>query len=335
MQGTLLGRPFGGVHLPDGNLLDLASGGLAALPRSATSQAHSEKVDNWYVSMAGTASDDLLRVDVSGNVDFFDRATLARTGGFSLTALPLVDQPSFWSDVKIAPDGQHVLAYWKQSYTQDEPVLAVFDRAGTVVQSVSPQGYDGFAYRNAFNWLPDGRFVFLANSTLYVDTLGVQALAPMPVTMPAGARGANGTLSVSPDGRQIAWTLSVDMPDAGGGDVARGLVFISNFDGSAMRQVTTLSDYARRFFGGQSHWNPVWSPDQQFIAFRVLFGAEGTGIILPGCEPVIVLPVNAANVPIDSVTDPDSEHFKAPAPGTEASSTVTSCFVNLSWLRSP
>jgi len=99
MQGALLARPFGGVGVADASLLDLAAGELAALPRSDTSLAHSADTDNWSSAMPGTASDDLVRVDTQGNVDIFDRRTMARTGGFSLATLPQVNLPAFASDV--------------------------------------------------------------------------------------------------------------------------------------------------------------------------------------------------------------------------------------------
>jgi len=333
MQGTLLTRPFGGASDADGSLLDLAADELAALPRSATSLADSADRDNWSASMSGLPSDVLVRVDTQGNVDFFDRGTMARTGGFSLAALPGVNLPAFRSDVKVSPDGQHVLAYWSRRYDQDEPLLAVFDRGGAVVQQASSGGFDGFDYRDAFDWLPDGRFIFFARTSLYTATLGVEELASTPVVLPAIVEsGAGSTLTVSPDGRMIAWTLSVDMPDAAGAQVPRGLVFVSDIQGGAMRQLTTLSKGASDFDGALSHWSPRWSPDQRYVAFRVAFPPDFYGAVYDGCEPVIVLPAGASSVAIDGLSDPDSEHFMVTNPHTGGQMAMQSCFVNLSWL---
>jgi hypothetical protein len=125
------------------------------------------------------------------------------------------------------------------------------------------------------------------------------------------------------------------MPDAGGDAVPRGLLFISAADGSAMRQVTTLSAKAQSDYGGLYHWDPMWSPDARYIGFTVSFPSDPLGAVHDGCEPVIVLPVDAANVPIDSVTDPDSEHFMITDPHTGQQAAMTSCYVHLAWLGAP
>lgn len=165
-EGTMLVAASRESSDDDAMLMELTSGRQRPLPRSAFSRRYSESDDAWY---AGAASSVLVRVDGLQNVEFFDRKSLARRGGFSLRNLPGVDSPKFYGPVKPSPDGRYVLAYWKKSYKQTQPIITVFDRGGVVVVSGSPYAYDRFAHRAAFDWLPDGRYIYLAGTKIVAE----------------------------------------------------------------------------------------------------------------------------------------------------------------------
>jgi hypothetical protein len=335
LQGLLLGSPFPGAQSYDAAELDLAADALSPLPKSAHSLSANAQPDAWSVSASAGSTGDLVRVDTVGDVDFFDRKTLARTGGFSLSAIAGTTQPSFWSEVKVSPDGQHVLAYWKSDFHQDEPLLAVFDRSGNVVQQGSPVDYDVQSYWHAFDWLPDGRYVFLAGPTLVTATVGNLTAQTQAVTLPSGVSGRGAELSVSPDGQSFAMKLGVSLPDSQGNQVTRGLMFVTDSTLSNVRQLTTMTARAQADDGAVGHSTPLWSPDGKFIAFSIAFPAVGYGFSAPGCPEVIVLPASSQNVAIDGLSDPDTDQFVRTDPRSGAKADVRYCYASMSWIAKP
>lgn len=335
MQGVLLGSPFMHAQSYDSAELALASGQLSGLPRSAWSSANRAEPDQWAVSAATGSSADLVRQDWVGNIDFFDRKSLTRTGGFSIGNLPNTNQPKFYSIAKPSPDGQHVLAYWKADYRDDRPVLAVFDRAGNVVQQGVSIDYDPSFYWNAFDWLPDGRYLLLAGTTLAVGTVGNTTMTTIQVTPPAGVGTGGAEMSVSPDGTKIAWKLAINLPDQNGVQQGRGVLFISDLQAGTFRQLTTLSSRAQASDGEIAHSNAVWSPDGQYLAFSIAYPQSGLAIPISECPAELVLPVSSPTVAIDGLNDPASEHFQAVDPSTGKTSPVQSCYQQVSWFATP
>ena len=335
MQGVLLGSPFMHATSYDSAELALASDQLSGLPRSAWSNANRAEPDQWAVSSAKGSTADLVRQDWVGDIDFFDRKTLTRTGGFSVGNLPNTNQPRFYSIAKPSPDGQHVLAYWKGDYRDDQPVLAVFDRAGNVIQQGVSIDYDASLYWNAFDWLPDGRYVFLAGTTLAVGTVGSGSIATSPVIPPNGVGTGGAELSVSPDGTKIAWKLAINLPDQNGIQEGRGVLFISDVQAGTFRQLTTLSARAQASDGEIAHSNPVWSPDGQYLAFSIAYPQSGLAIPISECPAQLVLPVSSPVVAIDGLNDPETEHFQAVDPSTGKTTAVQACFQQVSWFATP
>ncbi len=335
LQGILIGSPFEGAQAYDAAELDLAGDTLAPLPRSAHSQATNAQPDTWVANASAGTTSDLARIDWNGNVDFFDRKTLARTGGFSLSAIAGTNRPSFWSEVKVSPDAQYILGYWKADYHQSDATLAVFDRNGNVVQQGSPVDYDVQSYWHAFDWLPDGRYVFLAGTTLVTATIGQQVAQTKTVSLPAGVGSQGAELSVSPDGTKFALKLGIGLADAQGNTVGRGLLFVSDSAMTSFQQLTALNARAQADDGGIGHSEPRWSPDGQYIAFSIAFPGTGFGFSAPGCPEVIVLPATSQSVAIDDLSDPDSEQFVRTNPRTGASSEVRYCYANMSWIAKP
>jgi hypothetical protein len=331
MQGVLVGSPFMHATEYDSAELALASGQLAGLPRSAWSSANRAEPDQWAINASTGSTADLVRQDWVGNIEFFDRKTLARTGGFFIGNLPNTNQPRFYSIAKPSPDGQHVLAYWKADYHDDQPVLAVFDRAGNVVQQGISIAYDASLYWNAFDWLPDGRYLFLAGTTLAIGTVGSSSFTTIQVTPPSGVGTGGAEMSVSPDGTKIAWKLAINLPDQNGIEEGRGVLFISDTQAGTFRQLTTLSSRAQASDGEIAHSNAVWSPDGQYLAFSIAYPQNGLAIPTSECPAELVLPVSSPLVAIDGLNDPASEHFQAVDPSTGKTTAVQSCFQQVSW----
>jgi Tol biopolymer transport system component len=331
-EGVLLAKPSSLSADGDAALVQFGSGAAAALPKSDESKRGTGFSDQWTASGAANANRELLRVDGLQNIEFFDRTTLARTGGFSVNSLPGVNQPQLWGPVKPSPDGRYVLAYWKQDFRQDKPALTVFDRNGTVIESGSKYVYDSSAQNSAFDWLPDGRYVYLAGTRIVLTTIGSPNLQVADLVLPANT-GPEGTLAVSPDGQRLLMTLPTVLQDKSGLDVSFGLLFSSRLDGSSLTQLTSLTSRARLDGGRILHRRASWSPDGSKVAFALdAGGSYSIPWFSNGCPPVMVVPSDGNQIAIDGIADPASYHVLVNAP--QAGSTLKACPPGpLFWLK--
>ena len=338
MQGTLI-QFFQQTGLDfDDAYYGLGNDTLTKLPRSGASHV-TGLYDQWYASGASGSNGDLVRVDTNDGVTFFDRHTLAQTsGGFSLaqTNLSITNQPHFWSSVKPSPDGNYLLAYWEPSYEDTAPSLTVFDRSGNVVQSINPSSYDSSSYDNAFDWLPDGRYIFSTGQNFVIATPGDNThLTTTPLTLPPGTTGP-WELSVSPDGTQVAVALGVAYPNSQGDNVINAVLYVTDLQGQNFRQLTTLTARAAADNIGSNvgHSNPVWSPDGKYIAFTVVYSQTATGNSPAGCQPFDVVPSDGQAIPIDGISDPDSMKFKINALSGSPTD-AWACYRWTSWIATP
>lgn len=338
MQGTLI-EDFLQTGLDfDDAYYGLANGTQTKLPRSGVSLT-TGLYDKWYASAAAGSQGDLVRVDAQDGVAFFDRHTLVQTsGGFSLPQSnpEITNHPHFWSSVKPSPDGKYLLAYWEPSRDDTAPRIAVFDRDGKVVQSISPDSYDSSSYANAMDWLPDGRYIFAAGQNFVIATPGNDTdLTVTPLTLPAGTTGP-WELSVSPDGTQVAVALGVTYPNSMGDNVVNAMLFVTDLQGKNFRQLTTLTPRAAADNVGSNvgHSNPVWSPDGKYIAFTVVYSQTATGNSPSGCQPFDVVPSDGQSIPIDGISDPDSMKFKVTALSGSPID-AQACFRWTSWIATP
>jgi hypothetical protein len=295
----------------DAWLVDIASGRETPLPRSALAQRRSERNDQWYGSAGSSA---LVRIDGMGNVDVFDRKTLSRTGGFSLDRLPGVDNPKLTGPLKPSPDGRYLLGYWRPNYRDDEPRLVVFDRSGRVVESGSPYRYERFFASNAFGWLPDGGYLYLAGDKLVLATPGDKVLRSAPVQFPPGVSASGATLEVSPDGRRLLWSMSAERTRRSGEKVTDSLLFVSKLSGSDMRRLTSPSARAREHVFHQLHVSPAWSPGGEAVAFTLRVPNNYAAMPFGGgaCQPVYVVPSRQGEVLIDGRDDAAALQMRLP-----------------------
>lgn len=335
-EGLLLVRPSSISSEGDGSLVDLHSGRTRMLPRSAVAQRTSGYEDTWFVNSASTSNGTLVRVDGRQRIEFFDRSGSTRTGGFSVNDLSGVNQPQLWGPVKPSPDGRYVLAYWKKDYRQEQPKLTVFDQTGRVVESGSKYRYDAQGHNEAFDWLPDGRYIYLAGNKIELTTIGDANLRVAILALPSNV-STRGTLVASPDGRRLLMTLPTTLKDKAGVDTQFGLLYTSNLDGTMLRQLTMPSARAQATGGKVLHRRSTWSPTGEYVAFAIdagrAYSVAGFG---NGCPPVTVVPSNGERIPIDGLSDPDSYHLLIQDTKSRTRVPLKACWTaaRLTWLKS-
>jgi len=297
--------------------------------------AHTEKVDEWYASAFSGSTADLVRVDDLGNVVFFDRSTAETTGGFSIDSLPDTDLPDFYGPIRPSPDGRYLLTYFKANYRHDNPIVTVFDRSGNIVESGSQFSYDRFFHSSAVDWLPDGRYVYLAGPKIVVATIGGDTLQVADLVLPSNASTEGAALDVSPDGRRLLLAVPVVLKDSGGLDTNFSLLYTVNLDGSNLRQLTSLSDDAQAAGVRLYHGNATWSPDGELIAFVVQEGdAYGAPFFRNGCPYVLAVPSDGDQIKIDGFSDPDAYKVFSTNPNTLGREELRACSsVAMSWLE--
>lgn len=294
-QGRLLYDPGAGKYL---TRLNLQNGQATELPKSEYAGSYLNTHDYWYVGTSGRG--DLVREDKNGKVSFHDRTTLAATaGGFDIARLPGTDQPALYGSTRLSPDGRYVLSYFKANYRSDQPTLTVMDRQGAIVESGSPLSYNRFEVRDAIDWLPDGRYVYLAGAQLVIAQPGQGVVGQVPLSLPTGTSLANASLRASPDGQRLLLTLQTTI-----NATDYGLLYTVNLDGTNLRQLTAPSTRLQQSQVRGFHAGATWSPDGRWIAFA----ARGVNPAAPGtfdpCGPVIVLSSDATTFAVDGIADP-------------------------------
>ncbi len=285
-------------------IADLDGGAVRLLPRSRTT-THASGWDLW----SGTSTTrELLRVSSGGDIEFFDRATLQRTGGFALASVARTDRPSIFGAAAASPDGQYVLAYWKPDWRLREPEIVVFDRKGNAVQNGSPFRYDALRMRSAIAWLPDSRhYVYLTDDKIVVRQIGSDNVWHVPLQLPPGVGSANAEVAVSPDGKRLALSLAADLPNGKGQKTGYTLIFIAALDGSGVRELTRPSERVRSQGISMGHNSPSWSPDGRWLIFTQRESSPYGGMSLYSnsrCTNVMVLPADTAVHAVDGRDDP-------------------------------
>jgi hypothetical protein len=324
LHGSLLMDAFDGTNcLPV--LRDLETGAQRLLPGSSSPTPTGAPNYAW-TGNGVEATADLVRFDLSNNVEFFDRTTLIRSGGFSLDAVSGALLPVVYGAFRPSPDGRYVLAYWARNYQQTEPELTVFDRSGRVVGAWSPLGSDPYAkLSDGIDWLPDSTIVYIANGRIVVTSVDGSTLRRADLALPAGTSDAGTRLRASPDGRQLLLNLSP------AGDATP--LYAVNVDGTGLRQLTLPAP--TEITGTATHLPGAWSPDSAAYAFVVPTHSI-SGPLPPcgnGCTATLALPLTAPDrIVIDGQHDPDA--YKVRVPATGGSDTVRWCTSpQMSWLR--
>lgn len=246
-----------GLFVMDGKLVDLASGEVRVLvpeyndgdiPLVTTTANGAEFIELQqrceFVSSSLTTRDCLIFRDAQGTESF--RYSL----GWRLQSrLP-----------EISPDGQLISVI-----DLDKQTLVIIDRAGNIIDHSRQRIADAV-------WTRDGSIVYSSGQSIY-NISASQLGNPADDTLVQSFEENSGKplhLSISPDARRIAFTLSTESSTAS----IRSTVWTINFDGSDPQP------FARSQTGFENRvgW-PQWSPDGQWILVRQITspGSYGPG----------------------------------------------------------
>jgi len=186
---------------------------------------------------------------------------------------------------KLSYDGQY-LAFSYNEYDDDNMSLRIHDRAGKLV-SVNrlyeqfPDSYDD----PEFDWLPNGRLVYAVEQTIYLTT-PYDTDGKFLITF-TKEQGEPVDLAVSPDGKNLAFTMRAD-------DLSwvrtTGTVWVMSIDNPS--DVHELAIVPRD--DTPSVINPVWSPDGRWI--MVVEGKFNATGIVPEDHLVDHEPIPSASI---------------------------------------
>lgn len=276
------------------NLIDLASGKTQRMPRSELSLSQTS-ADLW-TSSHPEGGGTLLRTDPLGNMAFMDARTMKVSAAIDLVPLRQHGlDPEFRSAIP-SPDGKLLLGYWQPNY-EGKPRLYVIARELKLIENGSPLRYRTDEASFAVDWLPDGRYVYLAGESLVVAKPGGGIISQTRLDIPAGVDPEGGFLKASPDGQHVLLTLYTR------DDVPLGLLFSARIGDSKLQLLTQPSPKMLNGSVRLSMQSATWSPDGRWIAFVIRGVNPGAMGFYQSCQPVQVIPFNGAPHIVGGIDD--------------------------------
>jgi Tol biopolymer transport system component len=241
-------------------IVDLKTGDRRVLPVQSTDNTES---DSW------TTSDDGKQLvvwnDGKRNLTFFDSNTLASGASWHLDAN---DYRDFYEPVP-SRDGKYILAITEEGI--DGQNITVLDVAHQTEVKHGSKLDDGYPDGREYAWLPDGRYIYLMDRSIYVTSVEADPeqatrLFDMPA-LPDNGLGSttSAELAVSPDGKRLA--LAWPTPRDGSMD---SILWVVDMDGKNLHRLIVPAD--PKDVLGFSVGDPTWSPDGQSIAAMHFMG---------------------------------------------------------------
>lgn len=276
--------------------LDLVTGRMQALPVSPVAQRR-DTSDSWYAGPI-SGNGELVRIDPIGNITYHDGRDFSQTGGIDMEPLRQMNRMPKFYGARLSGDGRYLLGYWELVDGQSEPRMFVMTRAGGRVEGDSPLRYRRSDALFAIDWLPDGRYVYLAGDSLVVARPGAGVESQVRLALPSNVGVVQGGLWASPDGRRVLLLLPQQLNGS-----AFGALFVVNLDGSGLRQLTRPSDRMIRARVRLTPAAPTWSPDGRHVAFLMRGVNPGVYGFASACGPVFVLPVDGPLQAVDDLED--------------------------------
>ncbi|MGW8392432.1 TolB family protein [Pseudoduganella sp. HUAS MS19] len=281
------------------SLVELSTGKTRRMPRSELSRSRTS-ADTWAAGQpAGSGT--LLRTDPLGNLAFLEGATMNVLASINL--VPLRERgldPQFRSAIP-SPDGKYLLGYW-QPNQEGQPRLYVIGRELKLIENGSPLRYRAQGATNALDWMPDGRYLYLAGDNVVIAKPGEGIVSQTRLELPPGVDTEGASLKVSPDGRHLLLTLETQ------GKVALGLLYAVRIGDSQVRLLTQPAPRLANGLVRLSLQGASWSPDGRWIAFVIRGLNPGAPGYYQACQSVQVIPFDGA---AHQVGDAEGEERRA------------------------
>jgi hypothetical protein len=242
-----------------GKILDLSTGEYSPIPGMEEWDKQDDYTGVAYVT-AYPSHDGVEVVETVDNCEYVDDSLFKNDciiihgrDGARLTRMSVF--PEIEDSARLSYNRQYIAVAYDE-YGNDNISLHIYDRAGQLVSYNNlyeqfPDSYDD----PEFDWLPDGRLVYMVDQTIYItapyDTHGT------PLITFTEEQGEPQDPAVSPDGKRLAFEL-----DTGGSFAAeKSTVWVMSLDNAS-----DLHQLA--FVPGDddpSIVNPIWSPDGKWI----------------------------------------------------------------------
>lgn len=305
VNGDLTGRLFiGGDN--DGWIMDFSTGKYTRIPgvdwEREGNGIYLQKADYKAYPVAYDGSEFVVTVkdcqetqDTAYPLQFDDCVAIHKEDGSKVDGeIRLIQH--IWGVAKISRNRQYIAFIHNDnrfSFPNDTLLLA--DRNGKLI--VGDELPDDLG--RSLDWLPDGELVYAHDQTIYLtgpyDTKGTPI-----VTFPKES-GFPTQLAVSPDGKQLAFTLVTHTSIT----TVRGTTWIMNIDGSGLRKLTDIpmeNDPTTTIDDPIINY-PTWSPDGKWILVVAGYVAplDDTNLGVPG--GLYVVPSDGHNVTLTNEGD--------------------------------
>ncbi|MGB7343209.1 MAG: hypothetical protein WBD20_03290 [Pirellulaceae bacterium] len=260
-EGLFSGRLlFGHAMFDDAWYLDLSTGHYGPVPHLVWGDDENTLCDgltNFSVSSA-QGGERLLESRIGcqpadGDVyGWFSQFALRDGDGRFLDAFVLLLEPGefLYGPARLSPDGQRVAMTGTFSGDAGSFHVQLFSIDGEWLGTSTEQRVRDVSV----DWLPDNRLIYASGQSVYIappDSAAGEAWLTFDE-----AEGEPSHLAVSPDGKQLAFTLVSDTSLVS----TFGDIWVADLESGALRRLAYAPDVARL-----NH--PIWSPDGKWIGF--------------------------------------------------------------------
>jgi len=175
---------------------------------------------------------------------------------------------SLASNIRFSPDGQ-IIGLFRDEFDTFDFRLGFFRRNGERLGEFTKDDI------SAFDWLPDGRFVFSQGGSLKVGSIAPDSFLVSTLVSLQQIPGSPRNIKVSPDGEYLVFEMVAGTPQfLSGSQYRNASVYRVKTDGTELSLVATME--GATVVSEPRVNNPMWSLDGQFLMMSV--GVSATAV---------------------------------------------------------
>jgi len=181
------------------------------------------------------------------------------------------DMASRASGIRFSPDGQ-IIGLFRDEFDNFDYRLAFFRRNGERIAEFANDDV------TAYEWLPDGRFVFSQNRSLKVAILSQDSIRSRTLVSLENIPGSPRNIKISPNGEYLVFEMVTGSPSfLSGSNFRNASVYRVKTDGTELSLVGTMVNTTGLSTDEPRVNNPLWSLDGQFLMMSV--GVSATAAV--------------------------------------------------------